>query len=162
MKSILLLIFYVIININFSFAQTKKEFQLSNKEVKKLSKNDFLDHYAGPDTMKAAIIEYYFHYHNRGYKKIVGMPLAFLYGTAMIALSITSKNKQVASLSYYGGLFGLAATAFSVPAFVKGLKQIKKYNKKELYKLLGDFDSGKVELKSYYENIQSDEFFDEE
>ena len=137
------------------FADAASDSTLKKSDYK-LSKKEFYAKYApkGADTINQQIIDHYFYRRKDGLHKVSAFPVALVFTGVMVTTSLLAgDNDLVASVTFYGGIFGAVGTLIGIPVSIGGLKTCKKYNRKNLAILLKEIQSGKKDGKAVLDNF---------
>lgn len=103
------------------------------KKEYKLTRKAFLLRYAQGDTLLEKVINFYFDKRIDARNKLVALPVGVVVTSGSLLLYEKAKTNQDKSLTGFGVIFGVAATAISIPLTIKGLKIFRKYNRRQLY-----------------------------
>jgi hypothetical protein len=103
------------------------------KKDYKLTRKAFLLRYAQGDTLLVKAINFYFDKRIDARNKLVALPVGVVVTSGSLLLYDKAKTNQDKSLTGFGVIFGVAATVISIPLTIKGLRILRKYNKRQLY-----------------------------
>ncbi len=151
MKKFLSIWFVVFLNAT-TWAYLGPEPEVTKHDYK-LSRRAFLMKYAQNDSVLYEAINFYFDKRASGINKTIAFPIGLVITTLTSSVFVTTNNEQTKNLSSYGMVFGGVTTLVGIPLGVKGIRLLKKFNRKNLYLAIQQIKSGQMSSQDFYNKI---------